>query len=604
MKDRRGGGLKRGLDERLTLVKGVHLVSSSPSSRASGLLELQDLLRKHGPRTRSWIPPSWGLALAVLRALRAGVEPMAAAVCHINGTDPPQPTFCPRNWTTMEEIRWHWNKVQDYPGLAEAFQAGDSAFALESALNLRESGGSLLRHPEGVFLDVEEFALSLAPILNHKEHETDAYGFDMLGGRKVEHAWQLNARRRLFDKGILHSCFARCLWDKDDGMDVPELAFQIMVKLGILLPLPKHHLQWMSSDYTTECPAEWRNRYGSCGGDYLVLMRLPKILPPRAKTCLQELATMQNDWGVAARWEFDCGSAPYGLVERLVASCHVIGDVIPETCWRGGACFVANNGSKEAASGSAFALSIEFFETPSGRRTAGTLTVRVFGNRKGCAVWGALRFVITRIWRLFEEFPGLGWEAWVENPDRADSQKLFYLAGVKDLKGRRPTDRIIPLRAEAHGHCSVAVAECLGKVLRTPATLQEVFIIADVQERGGNDQGNDDEDQRFSDLLRVFLNPVEPITRGNEGRPSMSTPEWLKNVIMAGPAELIALFEPWSPLLQVGEKWRQGPLEEAIGLTVVAVIYAVVVITVCALGVKWLRRRYGWWGLRLHPHRD
>lgn len=97
MKVRRKGPVNRSIDERLTLGKGIHLVNSSPSSRANGLSELQDLLRKHGPSTRSWIPPSWGLALALLRALRAGIEPMAAAVCHINGTDPPQPTFRPRN---------------------------------------------------------------------------------------------------------------------------------------------------------------------------------------------------------------------------------------------------------------------------------------------------------------------------------------------------------------------------------------------------------------------------------------------------------------------------------------------------------------------------
>lgn len=98
--------------------------------------------------------------------------------------------------------------------------------------------------------------------------------------------------------------------------------------------------------------------------------------------------------------------------------------------------------------------------------------------------------------------------------------------------------------------------------------------------------------------------PQEPIAPENDGQPSWLTPEWLKTVVMAGPAEFIALFQPWSPLLQVGEKWREGTPEEAIGLTVVAVIYALGMIAFCALGVKWLRRRYGWWGPRLHAHRD
>lgn len=298
---------------------------------------------------------------------------------------------------------------------------------------ISESGGSLLRHPEGVFLDVEAFALSLAPILNHKEHETDAYGKAIFGGRQLEHVWQLNSRRRLFDKGILHACFARCLWHKDDGVDLPELAFEILVKLGILLPLPRRHQRGAPCDYATECATEWGDGSGNCGVDYLVVMRLPKKLPPEIKTRLVDLGKLRKEWGVVVKWEFDRGSAPHGLVERLVASCHVIGDVIPETCWRGGACFVAHENSKTAAGGR-FALSIDFSETTSNRRTAGTLTVRAFGNRTGCAVRGALRFVISRTWRLFEEFPGLGWEAWIENPDREDGQLLYYLAGVKDIK--------------------------------------------------------------------------------------------------------------------------------------------------------------------------
>lgn len=154
MKDRRGGAVIRSIDETLTLEKGIHLVSSSPSSRASGLFELQDLLRKHTPSKRSRIPPSWGLALVVLGALRAGIDPMAAAVGHINRTDPPEPTSPPRNWITMGEIEDRWNQIQGDPGLAGEFRAADSAFALESALDLRWVPDELFL---GCFVDIKRW---------------------------------------------------------------------------------------------------------------------------------------------------------------------------------------------------------------------------------------------------------------------------------------------------------------------------------------------------------------------------------------------------------------------------------------------------------------
>ncbi|CAN0132754.1 unnamed protein product, partial [Ascophyllum nodosum] len=63
---------------------------------------------------------------------------------------------------------------------------------------------------------------------------------------------------------------------------------------------------------------------------------------------------------------------------------------------------------------------------------------RVFGHKESRAVWGALRFVISSAWRLFEEFPGLGWAAGVECPYHR--QLRHYLAGVKERKGRSPGD--------------------------------------------------------------------------------------------------------------------------------------------------------------------
>ena len=305
----------------------------------------------------------------------------------------------------------------------------------------RESGGSLLQHPEGVFLDVEAFALSLAPILNHKTKQKDGRGAHIFGERKLEEQWQLAGRDLLVTKGILLASFARFLWGKPDEL-LPKQTFDVLVKLGILLPLPRDE------------PGA-RDAY-SVGGEsvppsadveekFLVLMRLPLEAPPETMGRFEAFSQLQEKfWGVAVKWEFDSGSTPHGLVERLIASCHSIGNVVQDTCWRRGACFVRKD---EVSPGGSFALALHFLEntverhaegtleSTMERQTGGTLVVRAFGLKESHAVWVALRFVISSAWRLFEEFPGLGWEAWVECPYHG--QLRHYLAGVKERKVRR-----------------------------------------------------------------------------------------------------------------------------------------------------------------------
>lgn len=80
--------------------------------------------------------------------------------------------------------------------------------------SLREFGGTLLRHGDVVFLDVEDLALRLAPILNHKTHERDEDGRTMFSGKRLTQGWQQEAVRHLFDRGILYRCFAHFLWEK------------------------------------------------------------------------------------------------------------------------------------------------------------------------------------------------------------------------------------------------------------------------------------------------------------------------------------------------------------------------------------------------------
>lgn len=44
-------------------------------------------------------------------------------------------------------------------------------------------------------------------------------------------------------------------------------------------------------------------------------------------------------WQVILKWRFDWAGPPSGLVERLIASCRVIGKVEHGLCWRYGAVF-------------------------------------------------------------------------------------------------------------------------------------------------------------------------------------------------------------------------------------------------------------------------
>ena len=282
-----------------------------------------------------------------------------------------------------------------------------------------------------VFLDVEDFALSLAPILNHKTQQRDGRGAHIFGGRKLEEEWQLAGKELLVNQGILLTSFARFLWEKADEV-LPKQTFDVLVKLGILLPLPRDEA---GARHVYSVGGESMTPSTGVEQKFLVLMRLPLEASPETMGHFKAFLQLQEDfWGVKVKWEFDSGSKPHGLLERLIASCHSIGNVVQDTYWRRGACFVSNEASKNSAGGS-FALALPFLENTAERQTEGTLEVRAFGYRESRAVWGALRFVISSAWCLFEEFPGLGWEARVECPYHGKLR--HYLAGVKERKVRQ-----------------------------------------------------------------------------------------------------------------------------------------------------------------------
>lgn len=325
----------------------------------------------------------------------------------------------------------------------------------------REFGGSLLRHEQVVFLDVENLALRLAPILNHKTCERDDDGCPMFNGKRLTHGWQQAAIGHL-DRGILHRCFACFLWEKP-GEPFPEATFDVLVKLGILLPLDREPCWWATETVAVdehECGLIHTPNAKFCGRGFLVVMRLPQAPPPVIASNVVEFAGLRERWGLVSKWEFHDGSTPHGLVERIIASCHVIGNIVGGTCWRKGACFVSNDAGKRAGGG-CYAVMIDYCEKTGLENvpTAGTLTIRAFGAREGRAVWGAMRFAISTVWRLFGEFRGLSWQAWVECPAR-EGIRSYTLPGPGDWVGGYIQRRCFALKGLEISSASVYYLDC------------------------------------------------------------------------------------------------------------------------------------------------
>ena len=84
----------------------------------------------------------------------------------------------------------------------------------------------------------------------------------------------------------------------------------------------------------------------------------------------------------------------------------------------------------------------------------------------------------------------------------------------------------------------------------------------------------------------------------------MRTPEWVKDAVFAGPTGALALYETWSPLSKVVDFWREGALEQAIPLTIFAVVLVVAVIIAAAVVCRKVRLVYRWWPPRTYTKND
>lgn len=263
---------------------------------------------------------------------------------------------------------------------------------------------------DGIFLDVVWLSKVLKPILSHKLKD-ETFDNDLSP-----------MRDDLVENGVLRWQFARHLWSDFIGhaalqskeVMVAEALFGVLVDLGVALPLGGTTLS--------------TNASSSAPPDMLVIMRLEETCNDNQRRRTDGLAAdlPPGDKELTFKWRFGFAGPPHGLVERLMASCHVLGEVEKSSCWRYGAVFKSSAiMSKAGRTAWLYTLALSYDDQEK------VLAATVFGPLKSDRVWAVSRFVASAMVNLTKDWPGVWWEGWTEceqpNPCRlylASSSKV------------------------------------------------------------------------------------------------------------------------------------------------------------------------------------
>ena len=211
-----------------------------------------------------------------------------------------------------------------------------------------EFAGQVLRVSSGggIFLDVVWLTTILRPILSHK-----------LADKIFKHPHLSKLRDELVHDGVLRLKLAEHLWrcemrqgrvelcDEPSGElsdEVVDALCGVIFKLGVALPLDPERA--VPGDCSSSGDGASSTVCGAAGRhDMLVIMRLPETCTPQQQreldTLLAGARQRQGTREVVLKWMFDKAGSPTGLVERLIASCYVVGKIDRGLCWRHGAAF-------------------------------------------------------------------------------------------------------------------------------------------------------------------------------------------------------------------------------------------------------------------------
>ena len=212
---------------------------------------------------------------------------------------------------------------------------------------------------------------------------------------------RLNIRRdELVRDGILTRDLALHLWGpilehatREKEKVVVDALFRTLLNLGVVLPLDKTD--------------------SSSNDRLLVIMRLSDDCSTQINNKLTGTKALEGCEEVTLKWRFSMGP-PYGLVERLIASCYVIGKVEREMCWRYGALFKSHEMTTRCKKKVRLYRFVIRYDINVGDRNHidKVLTMRMIGPLASERVWVALRYVASAMITLSREWPGVKWEGW------------------------------------------------------------------------------------------------------------------------------------------------------------------------------------------------
>ena len=229
---------------------------------------------------------------------------------------------------------------------------------------------------------------------------------------------------KLVYEGILVRKFALHLWrpilehvTKGKKDRVVDAFFRTLLSLGMVLPLDRTSLSSVDR--------------------FLVIMRLSDDCNNSASAKINDTLETAKALGgceqVTLKWMF-AGGRPYGLVERLIASCHVIGKVEREMCWRYGALFRSHQMTRRRNKNLrlyTFVIHYDVIYDRDDNHREDVLTMRMIGPLADERMWVALRYVASSMITLSRDWPGMQWKGWPVCPEHPTDR--MYLASRKQV---------------------------------------------------------------------------------------------------------------------------------------------------------------------------